>query len=288
MQKFIILCAVGAISVGCKSEQELAGLRWDDLALVSGDFDNMGENLTRLGIDYTEYEGFISKPVYNPDIDPASFALTVDGLLQGTTDSGKPVMNAYDVVFINSGTRGLGSVAYNSMDTDDQFVSDSAVIENISQFTSKSKSLVISDWGGDLIEAVWPEAIQFINEAECDRPPCWDAWQAGTSEQVIATVTDQELQQKLGTDSISLQFDFSYWSVMESVADDVDVYLRGDVEYRISGAEGYGTLEDVPLLVGFSVAGGRVIFSSFHWSSQNSAIADTVMVHVAEGLTPKL
>ena len=110
----------------------------------------------------------------------------------------------------------------------------------------------------------------------------------GTSEQVIARVHDMELQNKLGTDSVALGFDFSYWSVIQSVGDGVTVHLSGDVEYRISGSEGYGTLEDVPLLVSFRAGGGQVIFSSFHWSSQNSAVADTIMLHVAEGLTPKL
>ena len=96
------------------------------------------------------------------------------------------------------------------------------------------------------------------------------------------------LQQQLGTDAVTLQFDFTYWTVIESVADDVDVYLRGDVEYRLSDSEGYATLEDVPLLVGFNVGGGRVIYSSFHWHSQNENIADTIMLRVAEGLTPAL
>jgi hypothetical protein len=96
------------------------------------------------------------------------------------------------------------------------------------------------------------------------------------------------LQDKLGSDSVSLTFDFSYWSVMESVSDDVKVHLRGDVEYRISNSEGYGTLEDIPLLVSFPIGGGILVFSSFHWSSQNSAVSDVIMLHVAEGLTPKL
>ena len=83
---------------------------------------------------------------------------------------------------------------------------------------------------------------------------------------------------------MTLQFDFTYWTVIESVADDVDVYLRGDVEYRLSDSEGYATLEDVPLLVGFNAVAG-VHLSSFH-GSQNADVADTIMLRVAEGLTP--
>lgn len=275
------------LSTACQSEQEIKGLRWSELALVSGDFDNMAEPLIRLGLDYTEYEGFISQAVYNPEIGPDSFQLTVETLLQGVKESGKPVMNDYDAIFINSGTRGLGLYEYNSTDSDDFLLLDAGMLENLYDYTSKGKSLVLSDWAGDLVEAGWPDAIQFVNEASCDAEFCWDAAQAGTSETVIARVVDEELQNKLGADSVSLSFDFSYWSVMEAVGENVDVYLRGDVEYRISASEGYGTLEDVPLLVGFNSGAGRIIFSSFHWSTQNSAVADTLFLHVAEGLTPK-
>ena len=81
-----------------------------------------------------------------------------------------------------------------------------------------------------------------------------------------------------------MDFDFSYWTVMTEVADDVDVYLRGDIAYRVSGAEGYGTLSDVPLLIGFDVGPGRVIFSAFHWRGQNEAVTDLLIQHLLPGL----
>ncbi len=275
--------------LGCNSDQEIKALRWDDVAMISGDFDHMGASLIRLGIDYTEFEGFISQAVYNPELDPDAFQLTAEYLLEGETESGGLVMNEYDVLFINSGTRGLGDLEYNSMDSDATFVSNPQIAENLYSFTSKGHSLVLSDWAGDLIESAWPDAIQFARETTCDSTEgCWDIGQAGVSTSVVARVTDDLLQQQLGTDSVTLQFDFTYWTVMESVDDDVDVYLRGDVEYRLSDSEGYATLEDVPLLVGFNAGGGRVIFSSFHWHSQNADMADILLLRVAEGLTPAL
>jgi hypothetical protein len=171
---------------------------------------------------------------------------------------------------------------------DNTFVADEQVVENLYSFTSKGKSLVLSDWAGDLVEAGWPDAINFVRESACDETPCWDIGQAGTSQQVVARVTDDLLQQQLGTDSVTLDFDFTYWTVMESVADDVDVFLRGDVQYRLSESQGFETLTDVPLLVAFNVGGGRVVFSSFHWHSQNADLADIILLRVAEGLTPGL
>ena len=119
---------------GCSSEQEIKALRWDDVALVSGDFDHMGASLVRMGIDYTEFEGFISQAVYNPEISSDSFQLTVEYLLEGETESGGLVMSEYDVLFINSGTRGLGDLEYNSMDEDNAFVSNPVIAENLYRY----------------------------------------------------------------------------------------------------------------------------------------------------------
>lgn len=276
------------IVFACQSEQEIKALQWEEVAMINGDFDHMAASLVRMGVDFTDYEGFISQAAYNPELDPGSFALSVEYLFQGELESGAAVINEYDVLFINSGTRGLGDLVYNGMDDDSTFVADEAVIENLYDYTDKANSLVVSDWAGDIIEAAWPDAITFAREASCDESPCWDIGQAGTSTQVIARVTDETLQQALGTDSVALQFDFTYWTVMQEVAEDVDVYLRGDVEYRLSDAEGVAVLEDVPLLVAFKAGGGRIIYSSFHWHSQNADVADTILLHVAEGLTPSL
>jgi hypothetical protein len=284
----LVLLIVAFVALGCNSDQDIKELRWEELALVAGDFDHMGESLVRMGISYTEFEGFISQPVYNPEMDPDANVLKVEYLLSEVEDNGKPVMNQYDAIFLNSGTRGLGDVEYNSVLSDDILVTDEVVIENLLAFTSAGKSLVLSDWTGDLIEATWPDKIQFVNDSTCDTPPCLDASQMGASEAVIANVVDEDLQTQLGSDSVNLNFDFSYWTVMESVSEEVDVYLRGDIEYRLSASEGYSTLEDVPLLVGFNAGGGRVIFSSFHWSAQNSAVTDTILLHVAAGLSPSL
>lgn len=282
-----IFCTLPLFLLACKSDQGIQQLRWEQLALVSGDFDNIADPLNRLGVGYTEFEGYISQPVYSSEINPDNFILKVENLLQGVDDDGVPVMNDYDALFISSGTRGLGQYQYNGVEDDNFLVNDPVVIENLLSFASRGKSLVISDWAGDLVEAAWPDKIQFVNEDKCEEETCWDVGQMGTSEKVIAQVVDAELQEKLGTDSVALSFDFSYWSVMESVSDDVEVHLRGDVEYRISNSEGYGTLEDVPLLVSFPIGAGIVVFSSFHWSSQSSAVSDVIMLHVAEGLTPK-
>ena len=272
--------------VAC-SEQELKAFRFNDIAMVEGDFDHMGDVLLRLDIDTTEYEGYITKPVYDDEIDPDSNVLKVEALLRDRNEADRTNMLLYDAVFLNSGVRGLGEYVYDGVDPDDTFLSDEAVIENVQSFVGGGRTLVVSDWAGDIIEAAWPDTITFMNEDICTYPPCWDASQVGVSERVQARIIPDGLQVALDTDTMSIDFDFSYWTAIAAVSDDVEVYLRGDIEYRISDGEGYGTLEDVPLLVGFTPGNrGRVIFSSFHWRSQNPMLINELMVYVVEGLNP--
>ena len=42
----------------------------------------------------------------------------------------------------------------------------------------------------------------------------------------LVDVMNDDAKLDLGTDNISLSFDFSYWTAMESVADDVDIYVE--------------------------------------------------------------
>lgn len=279
---FLSLC----LGLCACSEQELKAFSFDDIAVVQGDFDSMNDVLLRLDISSTLYEGFIAGPVYDEEIDPDINALKIEALLRDRNDSGRSAMFAYDAVFLNSGVRGLGEYKYNSVDPDNALVSDEIVLENVQDFVDGGNTLVLSDWAGDLVEAIWPDKIQFVNEGICGDDLCLDSSQVGTSESLLVDVMNEDAKLDLGTDNISLSFDFSYWTAMESVADDVDIYLRGDIEYRISDGEGYGTLEDVPLLVGFNVGRGRVVFSSFHWRSQNPTQANQLMLVAVEGLNP--
>ena len=64
--KYIIV----AISLmACQSDQGLKQLRYENIAVVNGDFDNMQEILVRLDIGATEFEGYISQPIFDPEDD---------------------------------------------------------------------------------------------------------------------------------------------------------------------------------------------------------------------------
>jgi hypothetical protein len=269
-----------AVLTGCKNENGLAELQLDRVAVATGDFDYMEDILYRLEIAHDPFEGFISQPVYDTEIDGASIASKTEELFSGVNEDGEPLMYDYDAILLNSGTRGFGEYVYNDVLPDDSLVSDAEAMADLAAVVERGRTLVVSDWAYEAIEAAWPDKIKFLNEADG-----YDAAQRGLSESVTASVVDAELAEALGTDSLALDFDFSYWTVIESVGADVTVHLAADdVDYRISASEGEGTISNVPLLVSFEAGNGRVVYSNFHWRAQNPSMADSLIQEVVEGL----
>jgi hypothetical protein len=129
------------------------------------------------------------------------------------------------------------------------------------------------------VEATWPDKVRFLGEEDG-----YDAAQKGTSRSIVARVTDEDLAKALGNDQLEVFFDFTYWTVMESVGKGVTVHMRGDVAYRPDDGSSEARLEDVPLLVSFESGNGRVILSSFAWRSQRQQVADTLLLTLVQGL----
>ncbi|MEC7947694.1 MAG: hypothetical protein VX265_09015 [Myxococcota bacterium] len=275
-------CAALAIGLtACKNEQGIAEIRIEQVAAVAGDFDRLESSLFRNGVQTELYEGYINAPVYDVDED-AEIGVTplqVERLFSETDADGEPLLYSFDALFLNSGTRGLGQFVYNDVDPDDALVTDPAVVETLRAYVARRRTVVASDWSYDLIEQAWPERITFLEESQG-----LDAAQRGTSRSVVARVTDEALADALGNSQLEVFFDFSYWSVMQSVGRGVTVHLRGDVEYRPTDGSSAARLVDVPLLVSFEHEGGRVILSSFAWRAQRQVVADTLMLTMVEGL----
>lgn len=274
-----LLAVAALLAVGCKNEQGLVEARWDSLAVVTGDFDHMEEVLDHLAVDYVPYDGYIFQAAYDQELKTDVLSLESESLYGGEVE-GQPEIDLYDAIFINSGARGFGAYVYNSMDSDDSVLKDTASMEQIRAWVEGGGNLVVSDWAYDLVEALWPDAIDFARD-----DTVIDDAQCGTSERVTATVLGDEMQAALdGVTEVELLFDYSYWAPIEQVSADTDVYLEGDITYRVSAAEGEGSLTGVPLLVGFDAGAGRVIYSTFHWRAQSPAVAEGLMLGGLEGL----
>mgnify|MGYP002634447984 CR=1 FL=1 len=279
--KQLVLISLATGITACSNENNIKNLSIDKVAVTTGDFDRMEEPLVRADVVHDLFEGYIRAPLYEPDdVDPSIMNPKAEELFTGVNDDGYPLINEYDAVLINSGTRGLGAYVYNAVDADDAFLIDPRAADHVDGFVAANRSLVATDWAYDLIEAVWPDKISFYSESDG-----FDAAQAGVSGKVTAEVLDKGLADLLGSNVIEIDFGgFSAWTVISAVDPSVDVYISAAVEVRDAGGQGAVTLYDVPLMVGFESGGGRVVYSAFPWKAQPPAMADLLLGFSVDGL----
>lgn len=268
------------LAMGCTPENTFVERPFESIAVVTGDFDQVEASFNRLDIAYIPYEGYITTAAYDESVDPDLMALKSESLWTGQDDRGNYELFNHDAVFVNSGARGFAEVMYKeSLDPDDHIVTDELVIANVQDFVNRGRTVWVSDWSYELIEAAWPDKIDFYGDDEL-----LEAAEVGAAGRTTARIVPEELRDKLETDTLSLELNYTNWALIEDVGDDVEVILRGDVGYRISAEEGWGELEQVPLLVRFEVGSGTVVFSSFHWHAQNAGFADALLTEVVPGL----
>ncbi|MFT7517911.1 MAG: hypothetical protein ACI9MC_000035 [Kiritimatiellia bacterium] len=262
--------ALIAFSLGACNESQITLRRVDSVAVTVGDFDNVQAPFNRQVLPTTSYDGIISAATWDETYESAPGGLNVEGLFLG--DKNREIIS-HGTVFVASGTRGFGLRQYNSLQPDDQIVSDANAISNTQFYVRGGGVLLLTDWAYDMIPAAFPDKIDFVGDET------FDVAQRGKIGRISARVTDEELEAELQTDVLSLTYDFSNWAVMEDVLDDnVRVYLRGDVQYLAPDGEGYITVEDAPLLVSFQPDNtGQVVYSSFHLDAQNPAVIDSIL-----------
>lgn len=268
-----------AALVACKQDQGFAEITIENTVIVAGDFDRLEDPLLRADVKNQVFEGYIVQPVYELEDTTGDSVQQVEALFGGTDEDGQPLLYTYDAMFVNSGTRGLGAYVYNGVEEDDSLVADPAVVDQVVGFVERNRTLVVTDWAYDLVEAGWPDRIRFVNE-----DAGLDGAQVGVSETVVATITDQTLASAIGQDQVELQTPWGYWAVMEDVGSGVTVHMRGDVDWRQPDGGGTARIEDVPLVVSFEHEGGKVIFSSFAWRAQRPEVADALLAALVEGL----
>lgn len=267
-----------ALTIGlaaCQNDQGFVTRPIEDVAVTTGDFDDIAEPLDRMLIDYTPYEGIISTATWSEDYDPDAVVLKVEKLLEDEDE-----IDRYDAVFVASGTRGLGKRQYNGVEPDDSLVGEVSTLLNVARFVSEGGVLVASDWAYDLVEAIWPDGVEWVGDDVRE-----DDAQVGVMDLVQAQVSDARLEASLGTDTVAIRFDYSNWAVMTDAHPQADVWLRGTVRYvDEEGAE--VTLEDAPLAVSFSPAdgSGTVLLTAFHLGVQTPAVVDALLLTAIDGL----
>lgn len=258
------------LAAGCAPDQELYSRVVDSVGVSMGDFDDVTAPLNRMVVKHTTYDGVISVATWDEDYDAESVSRKVEGLL-GSYDE----LALHDTVMIASGTRGCGVREYNGLNADDHLVTDPAVLENLREYVRRGGTVVATDWSYDLIEAAWPDYIDFHGDDEAI-----DSAQRGEITTVTAEVANEQLAFDLDQDQVALSYNFSNWAVPESVSPEASVWFAGDVEVRLPDGAGVEAIGGAPLLVSFEPYGpelGRVVYASFHFDAQTAEVLDTTL-----------
>jgi hypothetical protein len=291
VNKSFMLCFL-TLGLGACNEQNFNERRIDSLAVVLGDFDDIRSVLTGLEISTAAYDGFIVQATYEPEEDrtlKGEMALTVEGLLTNTDNTGRIELNLYQAAFFNSGTRGLNLAQYNDpLLPDSSLLEDPALLDVACSYVNNGNTLVVSDWAYELIEYCWPDAIDFMGEDELDDNgvPVPDLAQLGQAEKgvVMSLGGDDKFKKDIGESSLAIDFNYSDWTVIEGVGADTTVLLSGDISYQPDSASPIELAIGTPTLVRFNPGEGQVLFSSFHWSAQSMGLAESLLLASVEGL----
>ncbi|MES2639925.1 MAG: hypothetical protein V4850_10600 [Myxococcota bacterium] len=270
------------VLLGCV-EQGFSGVKLDAIAVVLGDFDNVGDSLTALEIATETYNGLIVQATYEPDDERTQWddgGPTVEGLFTNSDEKGKLEVSLFNAVFVNSGTRGLGASRYNNqLVADNSLLLDIEAMDHACNFATSGGTLVVSDWAYDMVEYCWPDAIEFFGD---DLVP--DAGQVGMPDDILADVKDEKLVEAMGA-SLNVAYDYTAWSVIESVGAETEVLLSGTIEYQPSADELPVSLPNAPLMVRFTAGRGTVVYTTFHWSAQPPQVTETLLLEAVDGLS---
>lgn len=219
---FTVVIEDGAITDVPENECEIV-VEDTRIAVVEGAYDHMGEVLIDIGID----SGLI---------DTYGYGWAPQLLGDATT------LAEYDIVFINCGA-----------DESDLFAGGSLYLSNLKQFVANGGSVYASDWAYDVVEHMFPNAVDFLN----DDLTVDDAQAATNTGNAAATVTDATLAQALGQQQLTVKL-WAPWAIMLSTSSDVRVYVRG-------AAQTYSeSWSDAPYTVGVTHGDGRVLYTSWH------------------------
>ncbi|UCE26623.1 MAG: carboxypeptidase regulatory-like domain-containing protein [Candidatus Coatesbacteria bacterium] len=181
--------------------------------MVDGTYDRVGDTMERLGYLYTTVDA--------ADLtDPNTFA-------------------AADVLILNSGC-------------DENPAEDQAVVDNLRDFVNGGGRLIVSGRANDYIDAVWSNAITYIDGATGN----------GLQKTTVSFDNGDLNSYMLGND-ITVKYDIEGFPVMTGTTG--VVLASGDVKH--SG----GTAAGAPVAVSFARGSGMVTYTNFAWFEQDDA-----------------
>lgn len=151
-----------------------------------------------------------------------------------------------------------------------------AALDALRTFVADGGSLYFSDWAYDLVEALYPDAVDWVGD-----DAVYDEAQVGCEQTFLATVVDTDVATALGKERASLAFDFSRIALAEDLGPTARALLLADV--LVDDGAGCGDavpMAQVPVVLEIrpaGEAGGRILFTSFHNGANNTVDMDDVL-----------
>lgn len=228
-----------------------------DIAVVTGDFDDMAAVLQEVGIDsFTIIDGRDTAGL-------VEFLRSVDNLTPYQTVYFAGGHVEEDVIYDTDGSDAAGNVP--------------VVLGAIREYVMNGGKVVGSDWSYDVIEQVWPDKVDFLGDDNVA-----NAAQLGIPMNVNASVVDAGLTAAVGADTMQVDFDLDAWPVVESVGDGVTVLQKGDVTWRF----GMDTSDESakPLALTFAVGDGSVVLTAWRMASNTDGKGGKVIRYLINEL----
>ncbi len=223
-----------------------------NVAVVTGDFDRVEELLASFDIPFTLYDGFVAGPPEDAEL-MTQYAQPMPPVEQLLGDIDE--LRRYDTLFLNCGIRGTGVIDPGTLEQDTTLLDDPDYAANLREFVENGGALLVTDRSYVLLEAAFPDAIDFQGS---DAVP--GSALVGAPGTVTAVVEDEALREALGVSAVDVTFENEAWAMVLGAS---GVWLSADV-FRMVGTSDLTIVPDTPILVHQVVGLGRITLTSFH------------------------
>lgn len=150
------------------------------------------------------------------------------------------------------------------------------VLENLRRFVTDGGSIYLSDWSYDLLELLYPDAVDWYGDDEQR-----NAAEVGNQQIFVGTVLDEDIQAILGRDRASLKYEQGRIALPLSLGEGSRALIVADIVARDGNND--RTYTDVPVLLEHrpptidGPSAGRIIFTTFHNGRDNTQAMDEVL-----------
>lgn len=176
-----------------------------------------------------------------------------------------------DILFINCAAH---EWALDAMTEDEK----ETVLDNLRQFIEEGGSVYLSDWSYDLLEQLYPDAVDWLG----DDAVANDA-EHGVAQEFVGSVIDQGMS-AAGLDQVLLRFEQSRIAIPLELGVGTRMMIRAAV--LVEQDEEEVLFEDIPVLlehrpinINAEVA-GRVIYTTFHNGGNNTQDMDNLLRNI--------